>query len=282
MTFCIAMKVREGLVGIADTRVTTGAECITARKVTVHEHGHHSLFLMTSGLRSVRDKALTYFDELLEDESQKFDKLYKAVNAFAQQVRRVASEDRNALAEAGLPFNLYSLVGGQLEADREHKLYLLYPQGNWVEVSQGTPYYMIGESSYGKPLLDRSLRYDATIETALKLGYLAFDATRTSATDVDFPLDVVLYRRGTYQMTMHRYERDDLLSISQHWRDGLLRLVHSMPTEWMQAILTKMPTERPPDLAGELGTNAIADKPILRAQVAQQQQAGGPRLTELR
>ncbi len=274
MTFCIAMKVQDGLVGIADTRVTTGAECITARKVTIHEHDCHSLFLMTSGLRSVRDKALTYFDELLEDESQKFDKLYKAVNAFAQQVRRVASEDREALSEAGLPFNLYSLVGGQLEGDREHKLFLLYPQGNWVEVSQGTPYYMIGESSYGKPLLDRALRYDATVQTALKLGYLAFDATRTSATDVDFPLDVVLYRRGTYQMTMHRYEREALLGVSQHWRDGLLKLVGELPTDWMEAAVNKMPPPRPAAVAGP--------SPSLPQAAQQQQQAGGPRLSELR
>ena len=64
MTFCLGMKVEEGLVGIADTRVTTGAECITAGKVSIHQHGRHSMFLMTSGLRSVRDKAVTYFDEL--------------------------------------------------------------------------------------------------------------------------------------------------------------------------------------------------------------------------
>ncbi|MEX0777635.1 MAG: hypothetical protein WD042_18165 [Phycisphaeraceae bacterium] len=244
MTFCIAMKVRDGLVGIADTRVTTGAECITARKVTVHEHGRHCLFLMTSGLRSVRDKALTYFEETLAEGDKNFDKMYKAVNAFAQQVRRVAKEDKEALAESGMGFNLYSLVGGQLEMDEQHKLYLLYPQGNWVEVSQGTPYYMIGESSYGKPLLDRALRYDSSLETALKLGFLAFDATRTSATDVDFPLDVVLYRAGTYQIAMHRYEERDLAATSQRWCEGLLDLVNGLPADWMRAAMAKLPPPR--------------------------------------
>ena len=87
MTFCLGMKVKDGLVGIADTRVTTGSERITARKVTIHEHGRHSMFFMTSGLRSLRDKALTYFEEALEEGEQTFDKLYKAVNAFAEQVR---------------------------------------------------------------------------------------------------------------------------------------------------------------------------------------------------
>ena len=75
MTFCVGMKVRKGLVGIADTLVTTGAESITARKVTIHQYGRHSLFLMTSGLRSVRDKGITYIDEELEESDQEFDKL---------------------------------------------------------------------------------------------------------------------------------------------------------------------------------------------------------------
>ena len=97
MTFCIAIKVEEGLVGIADTRVTSGVECITAKKVTVFEHDRHSLFLMTSGLRSARDKALTYFNEVLEEQDQSFDKLYKAVTAFGAQVKRVMAEDKEAL-----------------------------------------------------------------------------------------------------------------------------------------------------------------------------------------
>lgn len=241
MTFCVAMKVETGLVGIADTRVTTGAERITARKVTIHEYGRHSMFLMTSGLRSVRDKALTYFQEMIEESDQSFDKLYKAVNAFAQQVRRVASEDREALHEAGLQFNLFSIIGGQLENDNEHKLYMLYPQGNWVEVSRGTPYYTIGESSYGKPLLDRALRYESSLESALKIGYLAFDATRTSATDVDFPLDVVVYRCGTYHMVEHRFNREELIAMSDWWQQQIIDAVNHLPCDWLSSIFDKVP-----------------------------------------
>jgi len=241
MTFCVAMKVEGGLVGIADTRITSGTERITARKVTIHEYGHHSLFLMTSGLRSVRDKALTYFEEMIEAEDHSFDKLYKAVNAFAEQVRRVAREDREALAEAGLPFNLFTIIGGQLENDKEHKLYMLYPQGNWVEVSRGTPYYTIGESSYGKPLLDRAMRYESSLEAALKIGYLAFDATRTSATDVDFPIDVVLYRRDSYRMAEHRYNREELINMSDWWQQRIVDAVGQLPDDWLQAIFNKLP-----------------------------------------
>ena len=104
MTFCLGMKVKDGLIGVADTRITTGSECITARKVTIHQHRQHSMFLMTSGLRSVRDKAITYFQEVIEESDEDFDKLYKAVNAFGEQVRRALREDKDSLEEGGIQF----------------------------------------------------------------------------------------------------------------------------------------------------------------------------------
>lgn len=246
MTFCLAMKVEEGLVGIADTRVTSGSEAITARKVTIQQHGRHSMFVMTSGLRSVRDKALTYFEEVLEEQDPRFDRLYKAVNALAEQVRRVASEDLHALEASNLIFDLHILVGGQLENDKEHKLYLLYPQTNWVEVSRGTPYFVIGETGYGKPLLDRALRYDTSLRDAVKIGFLAFDATRTSATDVYFPMDVVVYRRDTYHIEEHRYEQEELSGISGRWNEALRNLIDDVPVDWVERALPEpAPNVRP-------------------------------------
>lgn len=239
------MKVVDGIVGIADTRITSGVERTMARKVSIHQSGRHSMFVMTSGLRAVRDKALTYFEEVLEDSGQNFFKLYEAVNALAEQIRRVAREDKASLEESGLMFNLHSLVGGQLEKDKEHKLYLLYPQANWVEVSQGTPYFCIGESSYGKALLDRFLTYDTSIEMALKMGYLAFNATRVAATDVDYPIDVVLYKRDTYTMAEHRYEREDLESIGLWWQEHLLRSMKLIPSEWVELATSKLPKGHP-------------------------------------
>jgi putative proteasome-type protease len=241
MTFCLGMKVEDGLVGIADTRVTTGAECITAGKVSIHQHGRHSMFLMTSGLRSVRDKAVTYFDEAIGESDQSFDKLFKAVNVFATQIRRVADEDRDALCNAGLIFNLHALVGGQLENDREHKLFLIYPQGNWVEVSEGTPYCIIGESGYGKPLLDRVLRYTCSLDLALKVGFLAFDATRTSSTSVEYPLDIVLYRHDTFDIIEHRFHKEDLADISAWWQTRIYESVEKLPAKWVERLLESLP-----------------------------------------
>lgn len=241
MTFCVAIKIADGLVGIADTRVTSGSVHTTARKVTVHQNGQYSMFLMTSGLRSVRDKALTYFEEELEQEGVVFNRLYQAVNAFAAQVRRVANEDKQALEEAGLEFNLFSIIGGQLEKDKEHKLYLLYPQGNWIEVTESSPYFLIGETSYGKPILDRVLRYSSDMETALKVAYLAFDSTRISAVDVGFPIDVVLYRRDSFEIAQHTYDRGDLQHLPQWWQDRLRASVEELPNEWVHQALAKLP-----------------------------------------
>jgi putative proteasome-type protease len=241
MTFCAAIRIHDGLVGISDTRLTSGTERTTARKVTVHQQGSHAMFLMTSGLRSVRDKSLTYFEEILDEEGTRYDKVYKALNAFAAQVRRVAAEDKEALRESGLAFNLYSIIGGQLENDKEHKLYMLYPQGNWVEVGKGSPYFLIGESSYGKPIIDRVLRYESTMDVALKLAYLAFDSTRISAVDVDFPIDVVLYRRDSGEIVQHRFERGYLQHLSEWWQDRMRKSVEEMPGEWVNIALDKLP-----------------------------------------
>jgi putative proteasome-type protease len=237
------MKVEDGLIGIADTRVTTGVECITARKVSIHQHGRHSMFLMTSGLRSVRDKAVTYFDEAIGENDQTFDKLFKAVNVFAAQIRRVAEEDKDALDKAGLTFNLHALVGGQLENDLVHKLYLIYPQGNWVEVSEGTPYCIIGESGYGKPLLDRVLRYNSSMDLAVKVGFLAFDATLTSSTSVEYPLDVVLYRRGTFDIIEHRFQKEDLAETSSWWQSRIYDSVEKLPSKWVDRLLESPPRD---------------------------------------
>jgi len=227
-------------VGLADTRVTSGNECITAKKVSVFQNAGNSLFLMTSGLRSVRDKALTYFDELIGGPDWPFDRLFKAVNGFADQVRRVAREDKEALAESGLDFNMHALIGGQLAGDLEHRLYMIYPQGNWVEVGEGTPYAILGASGYGKPVLDRTLKFGDPMQFALKVGCLAFDSTRISAADVDFPLDVVLHKTGSFQTIEHRFAKEDLLELSTWWQERLRKSVNELPSDWSDGLFHRL------------------------------------------
>lgn len=249
MTFCLGMRLKTGLVGLADTRITSGYEAITAKKVSIFQGESSAMFLMTSGLRSARDKALTYFEELIEDQDQPFDRLYKAVNAFAQQVRRAAAEDQQYLNNAGLQFNIHALIGGQMSADREPKLFLLYPEGNWVEIAKGTPYQIVGASGYGKPVLDRTLVFDDSLKFALKVGLLAFDSTRISATDVDLPVDVVVYEADSFRFVEHRFYQEDLKEISEWWMDKLKSNIRAMPSEFIDRVIAQL---RPPAEAPRL------------------------------
>jgi len=240
MTYCLGIKLKEGLVAIADTRLTSGTETTTGKKMFVHQKGKQVLFIMTSGLRSVRDKAITYFKEEIEENNEKHNKMYKAVNAFAAQLRRVASEDKDALIASGLRFNLNAIVGGQMQDDEEHKLFMLYPEGNWVEIGEGAPFVIIGNSGYGRPILDRTITPDTPIKIALKTGFLSFDSTRVSANDVEFPIDVVLYKKDSYHMVEHRFEKKDVANVSENWGKALRENIKHIPEDWMNSALEKL------------------------------------------
>lgn len=245
MTYCLAMKLKDGIVGIADTRIISGNECTTARKVSIHQYGgHNSLFIMTSGLRSVRDKVITYFEEIVEQEGPAFDKVHKAVNVVAGLIRRVHKEDGPWLKKNGVNFNINALVAGQMEKDEEHKLFMLYPEGNWIEVGETTPFFIIGNPSYGKPILHRVLNYHSTMEFALKAGFFSFDSTRKCANDVYYPIDVVLYKRDSFHIVYHRYHQHDLHKYSIMWQNKIAQVLDELPEEWMNLVFDKLKKER--------------------------------------
>jgi putative proteasome-type protease len=239
MTYCLGIKVKEGLIAIADTRITTGTDTTVKKKISVLQKENSSMFIMTSGLRSVRDKAIVYFNELIE--TSDFNKLYQAVNAFGQQVRRVADEDRATLEKAGFKFDLNTIIGGQLNDDEEHKLFLLYPEGNWVELGLGAPFVVIGNSGHGKAILNRILDEDSDMKLALKAGFLSFDSTRVSSNNVDFPIDVVLYKKDTFEIVEQRYTQRDMADISAQWADELKTALLNIPEEWMETAFNKLP-----------------------------------------
>ncbi len=240
MTFCLGMRTHEGLVGIADNLITSGNELTLGKKLTCINHGNGCMFLLTSGLRSVRDKTITYFEEHLREIDKPFNRIFKVVNAFAQKIRLVAEEDKAFLKDSGLQFNIHCLIGGQMPDDKAHALYLIYPEGNWVEIAEDTPYQIIGAPAYGKPVLDRTFTNKDSLEFAVKVGCLAFDSTRISAADVDFPVDLVLYRKDTFQMIEHRYEQEELSDISIWWDSALRQAIKNLPDEWMERILDKL------------------------------------------
>src|SRR6201985_1179613 len=241
MTYCLGIKVKEGLLAIADTRITSGTDTTVKKKITIEQKDKFSLFIMTSGLRSTRDKAVVYFNELLE--TTEFNKLYKAVNAFGEQVKRVVKEDKESLEKAGFSFDLHTIIGGQLKDDDEHKLFLLYPEGNWVELGQGAPFIIIGNSGHGKAILNRTLNEGSSLKLALQAGFLSFDSTRVSSNNVDFPIDVALYRKDTFHMIEQRYEQKDMQEISAQWAEELKAALEHIPDEWMDNAFNKLDKE---------------------------------------
>lgn len=240
MTYCLGIKVEGGLVGIADTRILSGNETTQNRKIFTYTENGSCMFLMTSGLRSLTDKVLTYFDLEVMDSDPHYDHLYQAVNVIAGQIRRVAREDKTALLESHLEFNIHCLVGGQLQGDKDHKLYLIYPQGNWIEIEEGSPYQSVGARAYSKALLDRALTYNDSMSYALKIAFLAFNSTRISAVDVDFPLDVVLYARDSFQIIEHRLEEKDLHEAQEWWNNDFRESVRNLTSAWMEPVLAKL------------------------------------------
>jgi putative proteasome-type protease len=238
MTYCLGIKVKEGLVAIADTRITSGTDTSIKVKILTEQKDKYSIFIMTSGLRSIRDKAIVYFKELIHREE--YHKLFQVVNAFGEQVRRVAEEDKPYLEKSGFKFDLHTIIGGQLKDDEEHKLFLLYPEGNWVELGYGAPFVVIGNSGHGKAILNRTLNEETSMKLALKAGFLSFDSTRVSSNNVDFPIDVVLYKKDTFKLAEHRYEKKDLENVSTQWAEELKLALENISEDWMDVTFNKL------------------------------------------
>lgn len=239
MTYCLAIKVQEGLVCLADGRVTSGRQVTAARKVSLHGDANAPFCIMTSGLRSVRDKTLAYLDRALETRSGRgVTTLLDAIDIYAKCLRRVAREDRAALKGSSLAFDLHSLVAGRLPEDEEPTIFLVYPEGNWIEVDPRTPYLSIGHTAYGKPILDRALSVETPMTTALKLAYLSFDSCRTSAADVGFPIDLLVLPAAERRWREVHYDYDDLREQRIWWNEHITRLADEMPDgPWVKALL---------------------------------------------
>jgi len=244
MTFCCALKCRDGLVALADTQIVRGSEQVTKSKLAILHDRDESFFIMTSGLRSVRDKLMIYAEEAIADSSAGCERLYQAANLFGEQMQRIREEDGEALKASKLPFNAHAIIGGWLRGDPEPTLYYLYPEGNWVEVDADSPYFMIGRSYYGKPILDRQMTGDVSLERATALAMLAFDATQTSVTDVDYPIDMLSLSAGDRTTRQARYGREDLASASRDWQEHLAAAIDSLPMDWAGSLL---PTDETPN-----------------------------------
>lgn len=222
---------------LADTQVVRGGERSLKAKLALVEHLDRPVFVMTSGLRSVRDKVVLRVEDDLAERPQPFGRLHELATAFGEHLRRAHDEDGPALRASGLTFNTHVVIGGQLPEDRQPELFHVYPEGNWVVATEDAPCFVIGRSAYGKPILDRLLRYDTDIDLAATVAYLAFDATRACAIDVDFPIDVFI--GDTETPSVRRYHATDLETADAYWDERLHSALAHFPLRWSPPTTTK-------------------------------------------
>jgi putative proteasome-type protease len=239
VTYCLAIKVEDGLIALADSRVSSGSQVTHARKVGQVGCDGARFLIMTSGLRSVRDKTMVYVERALsQSRGDHPTTMLEAVALYAKCLRRVAAEDRTAIEASDLKFDLHSLVCGRLPDDPGSTVYLVYPEGNWIEIVERTPYLSIGATAYGKPILDRALRFETPMLTALKLAYLSFDSTRTSSMDVGYPIDILTLCKGENFWREAQFDYEDLQSERSWWNEHLTDLARRMPVgRWVDALL---------------------------------------------
>ena len=247
MTFCIAIKVDGGIVALADTRISKGSEILSKTKLAGHTIGGHSFFTMTSGLRSIRDKAMIYFEEDIAARTNSPRRLYHLANAFGEQLRRVRAEDGASLTATRLAFNLHTIIGGRLADDKATTLFLIYPEGNWIEVNDASSYFAIGRTSYGVPLLARNISHQMPLNEAAAWALMAFDMTAESISDVDYPIDVAIMKSDATNIARQRYSREQLKPLTNGLYAAIRDQVRALPAHWLDTLLQPDPKDNRKD-----------------------------------
>lgn len=246
MTFCIGIRVDDGIVALSDTRVLRGNEISTKSKLSMLVDGDGEAVVMTSGLRSIRDKVVARLEDELRAAASPHRRMHQLATAYGEVLRDVRAEDEEALRSAGLNFNSHAILAGQFVDDDEPVLLHVYPEGNWVEATDDAPYVIVGRASSGKPILDRLLTVETPLDQAIALAYVAFDATRASASDVDFPVDAAVLARDHQRFVSRRYTSDDLGKVHDAWLAGLRASLDALPTEWSALLLPTPEQEASP------------------------------------
>jgi putative proteasome-type protease len=241
MTFCIATRVAGGLVALADTRIAKGSDILSKTKLASHSVSGHAFFTMTSGLRSIRDKALIYLEDHVAHSAAPPRRLYELANAFGEQLRRVRREDGDALQKSNLAFNLHAIIGGRLGDDQSPTLFLVYPEGNWIEVNDESPFFAIGRTPYGVPLIAKHITKSTPLNEAAAWALVAFDMTASSVSDVDYPIDIAILQNTDTGLRRHRYEREDLKPLLDRWHASLHQQLQELPSTWLGPLLSPQP-----------------------------------------
>lgn len=229
MTYCIALNLAEGLVMASDTRTNAGVDHIaTFAKTAVFEKpGQAVIVLMSAGNLATTQSVLSLLRQQIGEDGLpdilQVPSLYEAAVRVGALLREVIARDSGPKASHGIDFGASFLLGGQI-AGEPPRLFNLYPQGNFIEATQDTPYFQIGESKYGKPIIDRVVAYRTPMVEASKCVLISFDSTIRSNLSVGLPIDILLYRRDSLRADCRRRIGSDdpyFQMIHQGWSQGL-------------------------------------------------------------
>jgi putative proteasome-type protease len=236
MTYCVGIRTHEGLVLASDSRTNSGIDQVeVCRKM--HNFvvpGERMFTILSSGSLSLTQSVMTR----LEQEFRAGEGLaaaanfYDAARCVGRQVREVATLDREFLERDKIGFAVNLLVGGQIRGEPP-QLYMIYAQGNPLRCTRVSPYLQVGESKYGRPILDRGIRFgETTLDQAVKYALISLDSTMRSNVAVGPPIDLLVYANDDF--SVRRYRRlqaadPDLVEIRASWEQALRRAIATLP-----------------------------------------------------
>jgi putative proteasome-type protease len=207
MTYCIGIKLAAGLVFVSDSRTNAGLDAIsTFRKMIVYERpGDRFMVLLSSGNLSISQSVREILQvETVRNEQGESISIWNATSMFdaarvlGAAMRRVFDQDGPAMRLAGLDFNATMIFGGQIRGEAM-RLFLVYSAGNFIEATRETCFFQLGESKYGKPVLDRMLTPETPLDVAAKCALVSVDSTLKSNLSVGLPIDLVVYQEGAFR-----------------------------------------------------------------------------------
>lgn len=236
MTYCLGILTQKGLVMASDSRTNAGYDQVNVHRkmYTFVRPGERVLVILASGNLSITQSVLALLQKDWEQGQglAQVTTLYDAAREIGAKVRAVSEMDRAALENDDFKFNINLLLGGQIKGEK-HGLYLVYPQGNPLSASEDSPYLQIGETKYGRPILDRGVRYDqTTLAEAAKFALISLDSTMRSNLTVGPPVDLVLYSEEELDILHQKRFLDndpELLHIRSQWEQTLRQGIRDLP-----------------------------------------------------
>lgn len=236
MTYCLGITTKDGFVVASDSRSNAGFDQVNiCRKMHTFVTPEERIFVaLTSGSLSCSQSIVTLLrkDYELGEGLAAAGSMYEAARTVGDQVRRVAEIDRAALEQSDYKFNVHVLLAGQIRG-QPHDLYLIYPQGNPLRATEDSPYLQIGECKYGRPILDRGVRFDkTTLDEAARYALISLDSTMRSNVTVGPPIDLMVYNSDELKVSRYRRfpDRDpDLAAIHTQWEQSLRQAVQALP-----------------------------------------------------